>query len=164
MRRYVIKQGDTLWQIAKENNISLEALIAANPHLSDPNYIMPSMVICLPQMPRQQKTPAAIRAEKQAAADKEPCTPCIHTVKEGDTLESIAKHFNIPMEELLLCNRHINAECPLCAGQKIIIPCIEPAKPQISAAEDTDCAEGIRNAKTGGCFCCPCCGKTIYYY
>ena len=166
MRKYIIKQGDTLWQIAKENNISLEALIAANPHLGDPNFIMPSMVICLPQMPRQQKNPPMVKAEMPAANDTE-CTPCIYTVKEGDTLESIAKCFNIPMDELLCCNKHIDAECPLCPGQKILIPCIESPKPQVSGAMETaNCMEmeGVRDAKSGGCFCCPCCGKTIYYY
>ena len=55
MEHYTVKKGDTLWLIAKRNKISLEALVASNPQIHDPNYILPGMRINIPQMP-QQKT------------------------------------------------------------------------------------------------------------
>lgn len=46
---YTVQKGDTLWQIARRNRISLESLIAANPQILDPNQIMPGMQIKVPQ-------------------------------------------------------------------------------------------------------------------
>jgi spore coat assembly protein SafA len=46
---YVVKPGDTMYEIAKMNNISLTALIVANPQISDPNMIFPGQVICIPK-------------------------------------------------------------------------------------------------------------------
>lgn len=53
---YVVKQGDTLWQIAKTFNITLDALILANPQLEDPNEILPGERIYLPQLEKGEKT------------------------------------------------------------------------------------------------------------
>ncbi|MEG1500750.1 MAG: SafA/ExsA family spore coat assembly protein [Clostridiales bacterium] len=47
---YIVKKGDTLWQISKKFGISLEALIAANTQLADPNEIMPGDRIYLPDI------------------------------------------------------------------------------------------------------------------
>ena len=47
---YTIQTGDTLWKIAQANSISLDALIAANPQISDPNQIFIGQVINIPQL------------------------------------------------------------------------------------------------------------------
>lgn len=47
---YTVKRGDTLWQIAKEYQISLDALLAANPLISDPNYILPGSRLNVPRL------------------------------------------------------------------------------------------------------------------
>lgn len=46
---YTVKSGDTMFEIARRNNISLATLIAANPQISDPNKIFPGQVICVPR-------------------------------------------------------------------------------------------------------------------
>lgn len=48
MNQYVVVKGDTLWKIARANNLSLDALLAANPQITDPNYIMPGQVLNIP--------------------------------------------------------------------------------------------------------------------
>jgi spore coat assembly protein SafA len=45
---YMVKSGDTMFEIARRNNITLSALIAANPQIHDPNLIFPGQVICIP--------------------------------------------------------------------------------------------------------------------
>ena len=40
---YKVKQGDTLWSIAKQRGIPLQKLLDANPGLDDPNLINPGM-------------------------------------------------------------------------------------------------------------------------
>jgi GH24 family phage-related lysozyme (muramidase) len=47
-RDYTVRPNDTLYDIARENGISLDALIAANPQLDDPNLIFAGQQINLP--------------------------------------------------------------------------------------------------------------------
>lgn len=44
---YVVEDGDTLWTIAVNHDIPLQALIAANPHVN-PNLLVPGEVLSLP--------------------------------------------------------------------------------------------------------------------
>ena len=39
--RYTVRRGDTLYSIARRHGVGLLRLIAANPHISDPNRIYP---------------------------------------------------------------------------------------------------------------------------
>lgn len=45
---YVVRPGDTLDEIARASGVALEALIAANPQISNPNRIAPGEVVCIP--------------------------------------------------------------------------------------------------------------------
>ena len=41
----VVEQGDTLNKIAAENNTTVDAILEANPDITDPNLIQPGQVI-----------------------------------------------------------------------------------------------------------------------
>ena len=45
---YIVKKGDTLWGIAKRYNVTLTALIAANPQIKNPNLIYPGDRVNIP--------------------------------------------------------------------------------------------------------------------
>ncbi len=45
---YQVKKGETLYQIAQRNGVSLNALIRTNPHLTNPNVIWPGMLVIIP--------------------------------------------------------------------------------------------------------------------
>lgn len=49
--RYTVVSGDTMFNIARRYNISVEALAAANPHITDANVIYPGDVLCVPGPP-----------------------------------------------------------------------------------------------------------------
>mgnify|MGYP003342864100 CR=1 FL=1 len=36
---HIVRKGDTLWAIARDNGMSLEKLISLNPQISNPNRI-----------------------------------------------------------------------------------------------------------------------------
>lgn len=47
-RPYVVKPGDTMYMIARQYNIPLDVLIAANPQIQNPDLIYPGQVIMIP--------------------------------------------------------------------------------------------------------------------
>ncbi|MBO8129541.1 MAG: LysM peptidoglycan-binding domain-containing protein [Peptococcaceae bacterium] len=46
--RYEVQEGDTMFAIAQRLNVSVEELIAANPHIPNPKFIFPFDVLCVP--------------------------------------------------------------------------------------------------------------------
>lgn len=46
--QYTIQQGDSLFNIATKNGLTLQQLIAANPSITDPTSILPGQVINIP--------------------------------------------------------------------------------------------------------------------
>ena len=47
---YVVKKGDTLWEIAVNHHISLNRVISSNQHIMNPNLIFPGQRIIIPSM------------------------------------------------------------------------------------------------------------------
>ena len=66
----------------------------------------------------------------------EPVGPPRHVVVKGETLTSIAKHYNIPLAELHKANKDVN-ERKLQIGQTISIPLAPAPKPAEPAPEKT---------------------------
>lgn len=48
LRIYVVQKGDSLYKIAKEHHVALEDLIKLNPHIANPDAILPGMKIKIP--------------------------------------------------------------------------------------------------------------------
>ncbi|MEL7565535.1 MAG: LysM domain-containing protein [Dehalobacterium sp.] len=48
-RIYTIRQGDTMVGIAQNFGVSYQALLQANPQISDPNNIFIGQNICIPR-------------------------------------------------------------------------------------------------------------------
>jgi len=46
---YTVVTGDTIWTISQEFEISLNELIKANPHISNPDYIEPGYRLMIPE-------------------------------------------------------------------------------------------------------------------
>lgn len=103
---YTVRSGDTLFFIARRNNISLQSLIDANPQITDANTIFPGQVICIPTVG--------------------PDVPCpngqIYRVVRGDTMFEIAQRFGISLESLIRANPQIADPNRIFPGQEICIP------------------------------------------
>lgn len=112
---YIIKPGDTYYGIARKFNTTVSALVAANPYVN-PYYLIVGMRICVPV--RQQYPPCP--------------EGNYYTVKEGDTLYSLAKFFMVSVDEIIRANPGIDPD-RLMVGQVICIP---------RAAAPITCPEG----------------------
>ena len=70
MAQYTIKNGDTLWDIAKNNNTTVEDIQKANPNIKNPNLIYSGNTINLPdaQVNTQQNTAPAANNTQQTTS------------------------------------------------------------------------------------------------
>lgn len=104
-RIYTVVQGDTMYEIARRNNISLDALVRANPQIKDPSEIFPGQEICIPGVP-QVTCPGGT----------------LYTVKAGDTMYQIAQQNRISLATLVAANPQITNPDRIFPGQMICIP------------------------------------------
>ena len=96
---YIVKSGDSLYQIAKKYNISVDELKKYNNLTS--NLISINQVLKIPS--------------KDLNSNK-----VIYTVTKGDSLWSISRKYNISVDDLKKAN-NLNSNI-LSIGQKLIIP------------------------------------------
>lgn len=101
-RLYTIQPGDTLYDIAVINNISIQNLINANPQIINPSNIRVGQQICIP-----------IKIQ---------CSGQFYVVRPGDTLNSIARRFGVSVAEILDANPSITNPNILFVNQRICIP------------------------------------------
>jgi LysM repeat protein len=105
-----VAAGDTMTAIARRFGVGLQAMIAANPQVSDPNLIAVGQRLCVPV-----PTPAP-----------PPEVPCpggrIHQIAPGETLFAIAMANGITVDALLRANPLITDPNFLRVGQRICIP------------------------------------------
>ncbi len=91
--RYFVVAGDTMTIIARYFGTTKEELIAANPHIADPEVLYPGDVLCVPGFRKPTNCPENFQGR--------------YEVKECDSMYTIAKMFNISEEELIDANPHI---------------------------------------------------------
>ena len=106
---YTVKKGDTLYSIARNNNVSVDTLIKDNG--------LTSNILSLGQIIRI-RTPQTI-VEECFGASYTPPTGETYTVKKGDNLYSIARKYNTTVQEIKKKN-NLSSNL-LSIGQKLII-------------------------------------------
>ncbi len=101
---YTVQKGETLYQIAKSQSTSVEALTKANPTI-DPRLLRPGDVLRLPSSP----TPPAISAPTPSSSPSVQTKPTPPTewvrIKKGDSLAKIARENNLTVTDLQRWNR-----------------------------------------------------------
>lgn len=95
---YIVKKGDSLWSIARANNISVDELKAIN-NLTSNNLSIGQKLLL----------------NNSASDDNN-----VYVVKRGDTLWSIANNFNVSVNDLKNANNKVNNS--LYIGEKLVIP------------------------------------------
>ena len=102
---YTIAAGDTLYLLAQKFNVTVNAIIAANPGI-DPNNLRIGQTICIPR-------PVT------------PTPPCpngfYYSVRAGDTIYFIAQRYNVSVQSIINANPGINPN-NLQIGQILCIP------------------------------------------
>jgi morphogenetic protein associated with SpoVID len=102
---HMVKQGDTLYLIAKKYNVSLEDIINANPEISNPNAIEVGTKV---KIPSQQKTPIEVIHQ--------------HIVQQGDSLWKLSKSWGTQLADLIKVNPQLKNPNALLTGEVVNIP------------------------------------------
>lgn len=102
---YTVRSGDTMSAIAARNGVSLSALVAANPQISNPNLIYPGQTIHLP-----------------GGSNGGHATTSNYTVRSGDTMSSIASRNGVSLSALVAANPQISNPNLIYPGQTVHIP------------------------------------------
>ena len=100
---YIVKKNDNLYDIAKEYNTTVGILKALN-NLSS-NILQVGQILKLPTSLVEETIPGNY---------------LIYTIKKGDNLYSIAKNYNISLEELINFNQQ--GSTLLNIGEQLLIP------------------------------------------
>ena len=97
MEIYVVRSGDTLWQIARRAGVTVDALSEAN----------------------QLRNPALLAVGQALLIPRE---DTVYTVRSGDTLWRIARQWGVPLDCLLAANPGIANPDRIQVGQRIRVP------------------------------------------
>ena len=100
---HVVQVGETLFAIAQQYGVTVEAIVAAN-GLADPNWIEVGQHLVIPGA--EASTSSAV---------------VVYVVQAGDTLALIARRHNVSVEEVARSNYLTNPNL-IYVGQKLVIP------------------------------------------
>ena len=120
---YTIVKGDYLERVARNHHISLKALLEANPGI-EPTRLKIGQKIRLPAATAPAATVAPQTAPTEAAVGS---GEKIYTVKSGDTLTRIARHFGTTPKAISAANNLKTTSIKV--GQKLKIPTKAAALP-----------------------------------
>jgi membrane-bound lytic murein transglycosylase D len=126
-KKYTVKPGDSLWDIAKALGVPVDQLKKVN-HLNSQG-LQPGQVLFIPQIEKNnnvssnwqtddhQKAIARIRKLQNTQLDID----FYYTVKSDDTLKTIAKQVDVPLEKIASIN-HMKDDLRVYEGQVLRIP------------------------------------------
>ena len=116
---YVVVKGDTLSKIAKANGVTWKAIEDANPGVT-PTRLKIGQKLVIPA-----STSAAPGSTVPGAAPADNGSGEVYTIKSGDTLGRIAKHFGVSVKAIMEANNMSSTK--IYVGKKLTIPVAAPA-------------------------------------
>lgn len=106
---YTVKSGDTLKSIAEKYTITVDELLSNNPDLLKEGMKLSVPVLSISKPPAKPATP-------------KPSDTKTHTVKQGESLGSIANKYGISVDDIKAINPQITNPNLVYVGQVIVLP------------------------------------------
>lgn len=126
---YVVRTGDTLWDIAQRTHTTVGALVAHNRLPNGGAHLVPGQVLQVPS--------SASTARPRGTAAPRPVPSRTYVVRRGDTLTAIAARFRVPVGSLARANRVSNPHV-IRVGQRLAVPGAKPSTPVAKPAAVPD--------------------------
>lgn len=135
---YVVQYGDTLYRIALNHDVSMQAIMEAN-GIGNADVIYVGQVLTIPDGSSEpQPTQPSAPQPTQPPAPQPTAPPSggtTHIVQRGETLAGIGRQYNVTVASLVIANNLANANY-IYVGQRLTIPGTgspqptQPAQPQ----------------------------------
>lgn len=119
LQQHVVQRGDTLFGIARRYGLTIAGLEQANPGLENP--LRPGQALRLPPNAAFSRANDPIQAASLRSASRKADQTRRYTIKRGDTLSTIARHFETSLENIRAWNPSIGKSGSIRAGQTIVI-------------------------------------------
>ncbi len=134
--KYTVKEGQTLFSIARDFNIKVEDLLSAN-HFDKSTEIKVGQVIRIPKdkVIKPVETEKVEKKTETIQASSQSGDTYTHKVKQGETIYSIAREHAIEVSAIMEANGFDNSSV-LKVGQEIIIPGTKEVKNDSQAEEN----------------------------
>jgi len=116
---YTVKSGDSLWKIAKANNISVAALRQAN-NLSN-DALKVNQKLTIPAAPATAATGTPTTSAEWQPGTHSENGQTTHIVDIGESLSSIAKKYSVSVADLMKANNMSDSK-RIVVSQKLVIP------------------------------------------
>lgn len=123
---HTVIAGETLYSIARRYNLGVSDLKLANPAIAD--VVQTGQVLLLPlKMGETAEVKATTEIEpalkKVAFTEKirSKDVPRYYTVRRGDTLSSVSRHFNVELSELSALNPKLKRSRQIQAGTRLVV-------------------------------------------
>ncbi|GBF73900.1 hypothetical protein PA598K_02224 [Paenibacillus sp. 598K] len=107
MKIHIVKQGDTLYQLAGKYGVTLEELLKLNPEIANPDQIHVGMKVKIPS--NGGKSSEMVIAHQ-------------HVVQQGDTLWKLSKAWGVPLSDMIKANPQLKNPNVLMTGETVNIP------------------------------------------
>lgn len=130
---HVVRAGETLNGIARQHNVTLPKLLAANPDIRNPDLIRVGQILRIPA-----DTAAPVSESASAVLE-------VHIVQAGDTLTALALQRHITLAALLAVNPQVTNPNMISVGQRIFMPrgeTVVPPEPDTPSEADAQAANG----------------------
>ena len=126
-KKYTVKPGDSLWDIAKAMGVSTDQLTKIN-HLKN-QRLQPGQVLFVPQAESQNNVFSSLQTKDHQQAierihqlqNEQLDIDYYYKVKPGDTLKSIAEKADVPLAKIAAIN-HMTDDIRVYDGQVLRIP------------------------------------------
>ncbi|MDF2651933.1 MAG: hypothetical protein K0Q73_7738 [Paenibacillus sp.] len=109
LKIHIVKKGDTLYELAKKYQTTLDQVIALNPQIEQPDHLDVGMKVKIPSKPKPVDPPASDYVYK-------------HVVEQGDSLWKLGKAWDVPLQEMIKANPHLKNPNVLMTGEIVYVP------------------------------------------
>ncbi|SDN55959.1 LysM domain-containing protein [Paenibacillus sp. yr247] len=109
MKIHIVKKGDTLYELAKKHQITLDQIIAFNPQIAEPDHLDIGTKVKIPSKAKPVEPSASEYVYK-------------HIVQQGDSLWKLGKAWDVPLQAMIQANPQLKNPNVLMTGEIVYIP------------------------------------------